>query len=134
MSQMFAGDVLEVAEVAELGQWLQCEPRGQQDERDFQCDLMKEQNRFGSLADWAWELNEKDIVCLGLELFDALRQVQNKIRGDRELSLFEFLQAIIDCVRITMYEKNPEQPRSVGVCVLCGRIPSARLVLPLIPL
>src|ERR1700688_2669207 len=134
MSQMFAGDVFEAARVSKLGQRLQCESRGQQEERGLQCNLLEKENRFRRLADWTGELNEKDIVSLAFELFDALPQVQHKIRSDGELSLFEFLQATIDCFRIAVYEKNAEQTGSMGMCSLCGRIACARLFLLLIPL
>src|SRR5260370_25411541 len=134
MSQMFAGDVFKAPLVAELGQRLDSKTGGQQDQRDLLCNLIEEQNRIRRLAARMGELNEKDVVCLGFQLLHALWQVQYKIRSDRELTLLEFLQATINCVRIPVYEKYPERTRSVGLCCLSGGTPRAKLVLSLSPL
>jgi len=95
---------------------------------------MKQQDRFRRLAVRVGELHEQDVIGVGFQLFHTLWNIQHKIRSDCELSLFEFLQATIDSVCIPVYEKNPQQSRSVGLCRLCGGIPRATLLLPLIPL
>jgi len=129
MSQMFAGNVLKQAMVAKLGLRLNSETRSQQDQRDLLCDLTEQQNRFRRFAVRMGELNKKDVVGLGFQLLNALWQVQHEIRCDRKLPLLELLQATINCVRVTMHEKNPEGTRSVGLRSLWGGISKTKLVL-----
>src|ERR1700757_1553606 len=105
MSQMFTGDAVEPRLVAELGLRLHSKTRGQQDQRDLLCNLIEEQNRFRRLAARMGKLNQQDVVFLGFQLLHALRQVQHKIRSDRKLTLLEFLQATINCVCLSVYEK-----------------------------
>ena len=90
---------------------------------------MKEQNRFRRLATGIWKFDKKDVVSLGLQLFHTLRQIQDKIGSDRELPLFEFLQAIVDRVRIPVHEKNAKRARSVGLRTFGGSSPRAKYVL-----
>ena len=90
---------------------------------------MKEQNRFRRFTAGVWELDEKDVVRVGFQLFHALRKIQNKIGSDLELSFFELLQAIVDRVRIPVHEKNAKRARSVGLRTFGGSSPRAKYVL-----
>jgi hypothetical protein len=130
MSEMFAGDALNAPVVAKLGLRLHSKTRGQKDQRDLLCNLIEEQHRFRRLAARMGKLNKEDVVCEGIQLLQALWQVQDKIGSDRKLALLEFQQATIDCVCIPVHEKNPEGTRSVGLCSRCGGIPRVKLVLP----
>ena len=89
---------------------------------------MEEQNRFRGLTAGVWELDEKHVVSVGFQLFHALRQIQDKIGSDREVSLLEFLQAIVDGIGIPVHEKNAKQTRSVGLHSLRAKSPWANCV------
>ena len=58
-------------------------------------------------------LGYDDVVGSRLKIFRALCQVQSEIGADSELSLFQFFQAGIYCVRITV---NDQDAAEAGSC------------------